>query len=156
MESDVLILQVDPSDPVYKLIEITSPPSYEGRYIFNPNPFKITFKEKDIEGFRWVFHFIQDNPESNTESRKHIESDLDLVLDCFLIRSSNLPYEIYSFVSAYIASISHLFNKGIYCHKINSKYWYAPKEEKERIVAFAEKVWKHLVDDKKEVIMYLK
>ena len=156
MESDVLILQVDPNDPVYKLIEITSPPSYEGRYIFNPNPFKITFKEKDIEGFRWRFHFIQDNPETTIESRKHIEADFDLVLDCFLSRSYNLPYEIYSFVSHYIASISHLFNKGIYCHKGNSKYWYAPKEEKERIVALAEKVWKHLVDDKKEVIIYLK
>ena len=156
MESDVLILQVDPNDPGYKLIEIASPPSYEGRYIFNPNPFKITFKEKDTEGFKWVFHFTQDNPESTIESRKHIESDLDLVLDCFLIRSSNLPYEIYSFVSHYIASISHLFNKGIYCRKGNSKYWYAPKEEKERIVALAEKVWKHLVDDKKEVIIYLK
>ena len=156
MESDVLILQVDPNDPVYKLIEITSPPSYEGRYIFNPNPFKFTFKEKDIEGFRWVFHFTQDNPESTIESRKHIESDLDLVLDCFLIRSSNLPYEIYSFVSHYIDSISQLFNKGIYCNKVISKYWYAPKEEKERKVALAEKVWKHLVDDKKEVIIYLK
>ena len=156
MESDVLILQVDPNDPVYKLIEITSPPSYEGRYIFNPNPFKITFKEKDTEGFKWVFHFIQDNPETNIESRKHIEADFDLVLDCFLSRSYNLPYEIYSFVSHYIASISHLFNKGIYCHKINSKYWYAAKEEKERIIALAEKVWKHLVDDKKEVIIYLK
>ena len=156
MESDVLILQVDPNDPVYKLIEITSPPSYEGRYIFNPNPFKITFKEKDTEGFKWVFHFIQDNPETNIESRKHIEADFDLVLDCFLSRSYNLPYEIYSFVSHYIASISHLFNKGIYCHKGNSKYWYAAKEEKERIIALAEKVWKHLVDDKKEVVIYLK
>lgn len=156
MESDVLILQVDPNDPGYKLIEIASPPSYEGRYVFNPNPFKLTFKEKDIEGFRWVFHFTQDNPESTIESRKHIESDLDLVLDCFLIRSSNLPYEIYSFVSTYIAPISDLFNKGIYCHKINSKYWYVGKEEKERTIALAEKVWKHLVDDKKEVIIYLK
>lgn len=156
MESDVLILQVDPNEPGYELIEITSPPSYEGRYVFNPNPFKITFKEKDTEDYKWVFHFIQDNPESTIESRKHIEADFNLVLDCYLIRSSNLPYEIYSFVSMYIASISRLFNKGKYCHKTGSKYWYAPKAEKERIIALAEKVWKHLVEDKKEVIMYLK
>lgn len=157
MESDVLILQVDPNESVYDLIEITSPPSYEGRYVFNPNPFKITFKEKDTDDYKWVFHFTQDNPESTIESRKHIESDLYLVLDCFLIRSSNLPYEIYSFVSAYIASLSRLFNKGIYCYKTNSKYGYAlSKAEKERMIALAEKVWKHLVEDKKEVIMYLK
>lgn len=156
MESDALILQVDPAVPGYKLIEITSPPSYEGRYIFNPNPFKITFKEKDTEGFRWIFHFIQDIPESAIESRKHIEEDFDLVLDCFLSRSYDLPYETYSFVSTYIASISRLFNRGIYCHKVDSKYWHASKEEKERISALAEKVWKHLVDDKKEVIIYLK
>lgn len=152
----MLILQVDPNEPGYELIEIASPPSYEGRYVFNPNPFKITFKEKDTDDHKWVFHFIQDNPESAIESRKHIESDFDLVLDCFLIRSSNLPYEIFSFVSPYIASISKLFNRGIYCHKIDSKYWHASKEEKERIIALAEKVWKHLVDDKKEVIVYLK
>lgn len=152
----MLILQVDPNVPGYKLIEIASPPSYEGRYIFNPNPFKITFKEKDTEGFRWIFHFIQDNPESAIESRKNIESDFDLVLDCFLIRSSNLPYEIYSFVSPYIDSISKLFNRGIYCHKKDSNYWHASKEEKERVISLAEKLWKHLVDDKKEVIMYLK
>lgn len=156
MESDTLILQVDPNEPGYELIEITSPPSYEGRYVFNPNPFKITFKEKNIEDYKWVFHFIQDNPESTIENRKHIESDFDLVLDCFLSRSYNLPYEIYSFVSMYIAPISRLFNRGIYCHKVESKYWYAPKAEKERIIALAEKVWKHLVEDKKEVIMYLK
>ena len=151
----MLILQVDPNDPGYKLTEIASPPSYEGRYVFNPNPFKITFKEKDTEGFRYIFHFTQANPESAIESRKHIESDLDLVLDCFLIRSSNLPYEIYSFVEPYIASISKLFNRGKYCHKMDSKYWPASKEKKE-MIALAEKVWKHLVDDKKEVIIYLK
>ena len=156
MESNVLILQVDPSAPGYKLIEIASPPSYEGRYIFNPNPFKITFKEKDTEGFRWIFHFIQDIPESNIESRKHIEADFDLVLDCFLSRSYDLPYDIYSFVSTYISSISRLFNRGLYCRKIDSRYWHASEEEKERISALAEKVWKHLVDDKKEVIIYLK
>lgn len=156
MESDVLILQVDPNDPGFKLIEIASPPSYEGRYIFNPNPFKITFKEKDTEGFRWRFHFIQDNPGSNIADRKHIEAVFDLVLDCFLSRSYDIPYDIYSFVSTYIASISNLFNKGIYCYEKNSKYWGVEKEEKERISALAEKVWKHLVDDKKEVIIYLK
>jgi hypothetical protein len=52
MESDVLILQVDPTAPGCNLTEITSPPSYEGRYIFNPNPFKIIFKEKDAEALR--------------------------------------------------------------------------------------------------------
>jgi hypothetical protein len=52
--------------------------------------------------------------------------------------------------------MSQLFNKGIYCHKGNSRYWQVAKEEKERIVALAEKVWKHLVDDKKEVVIYLK
>jgi hypothetical protein len=156
MESDVLILQVDPTAPGCNLTEITSPPSYEGRYIFNPNPFKITFKEKDTEGFRWIFHFTQDIPESNIKSIKYIEDNFDLVLDCFLSRSYDLPYEIYSLASTYIASISRLFNKGIYCYKKDSKYWHASKAEKERIVALAEKVWKHLVDDKKEVIMYLK
>lgn len=156
MESDALILQVDPNEPGYELVEITSPPSYEGRYVFNPNPFKITFKKKDIEDYKWVFHFKQDNPESTIENRKHIESDFDLVLDCYLSRSYNLPYDIYSFVSMYIAAIARLFNKGLYCYKVESKYWYATKAEKERIRALAKKVWQHLVEDKKEVIMYLK
>lgn len=151
------------ADPIKQSVEvITTPPKYSSEgYVYNVNPVILSYVGSHPEYFTYVFHFKQSNTHYSSEhmqNYRHIEGDISFARDCFLISESSIPYDQWSRIDSYIYPLSRTLNRGLYVFKDGQegRYIFKNKEERLQISELAKKIWNHLVEDKKEVIIYKK